>query len=463
MSAGAPTVLHGWGRTSPSVATVRTPVTADEVAAAVRGAGDRGVLARGLGRSYGDPAQNAGGTVLDMTHRRGVRRLDVDAAVVEVEAGTSLDELLRVLLGVGLTLPVQPGTRQVSVGGAIAADVHGKNHHVAGSFGAHVRWVDLLTADGAVQRLRPDGPDPELFWGTVGGMGLTGVVLRAELSVRRVETSSVVVTSERHGDLGEVMDALTRLDHEAEYSVAWFDSVSRGRGSGRGVVLSGHDARLDELPVAQRRTPYAVPPPRSVAVPLVPPVSLVNRLSGRAFNELWFRRAPRHPGTGVEHAFGFFQPLDGVASWNRLYGPRGLAQYQLAVPHDAAAVVPEVVAAVAASGHVSCLNVLKRFGPGTPSPLSFPMPGWTLALDLPVAPGLAGLLDRLDAMVLEAGGRVYLAKDSRTPAHHLAAMYPDLPRFAALRRRVDPEGRFASDLARRLGLLTPTPAREARP
>lgn len=462
MSGATTELLHGWGRTAPSAATVHTPTSAEDVAGAVLGAGGRGVLARGLGRSYGDPAQNAGGTVLDMTRHRGVRRLDVDAGVVVVEAGTSLDDLLRVLLPVGLTLPVQPGTRQVSVGGAIAADVHGKNHHVAGSFGAHVRWLDLLTADGQVQRLGPSGPDPELFWGTVGGLGLTGVVLRAELAARRVETASVVVTSERHDDLDGVMDALTRLDDRAEYSVAWFDSVSRGRGAGRGVVLSGHDARLEDLPADARSTPYRLPSARSVAVPLVPPRSLVNRASGRAFNELWFRRAPRRPTTRVEHAFPFFQPLDGIAAWNRLYGPRGLAQYQLVVPDAAAHVVPQVVAAVAASGHVSCLNVLKRFGPGTPSPLSFPMPGWTLALDLPVRAGLGDLLHRLDAMVLEAGGRLYLAKDSRTPARHLAAMYPGLPRFAALRQRVDPEGRFASDLARRLGLLTPTPEREVR-
>ena len=473
MSLPAPELLHGWGRTAPSAASVSTPASDVEVALAVRGASDRGVLARGLGRSYGDPAQNAGGTVLDMTRRTGVRRLDVDGAVVEVEAGTSLDELLRVLFSVGLTLPVQPGTRQVSVGGAIACDIHGKNHHVASSFGAHVRWLDLLTADGEVQRLSPTGPDPELFWGTVGGLGLTGVVLRAELAVRRVETSSVVVDSERHDELGGVMDALTRLDHEAEYSVAWFDSISRGRSAGRGVVLSGRDARLADLPEADRARPHAVPPPRTVAVPLVPPLSLVNRASGRVFNELWFHKAPRRPTTSVQHAFPFFQPLDGVAGWNRLYGPRGLAQYQLAVPHEAAQVVPDVVAAVAASGHVSCLNVLKRFGPGTPSPLSFPMPGWTLALDLPVRAGLDGLLDRLDAMVLEAGGRVYLAKDSRTPARHLAAMYPELDRFADLRHRVDPEGRFSSDLARRLGLVGPdgprvgarpttTPDREAR-
>lgn len=463
-----PQLLHGWGRTSPSAASAVVPGD-DDLARALLDAGPRGVLPRGLGRSYGDLAQNAGGTVLDMTRRRGVRRVEVDAAVAEVEAGTSLDELVRVLLPLGLTVPVQPGTRQVTVGGAIACDVHGKNHHVAGSFGAHVRWLDLLLADGTTRRLAPDAADEddvELFWATVGGLGLTGVVLRAELAVRRVQTSSVLVRSERHDDLPSVMAALTRLDDEAEYSVAWFDSVSRGRRAGRGVVLSGRDAVLDDLPTKARRAPYAVPPARSVKVPLVPPTSMVGRVSGRAFNELWFHRAPRRPTTSVEHAFGFFQPLDGIASWNRLYGPRGLTQYQLAVPHEAAEVVPEVVAAVAASGHVSCLNVLKRFGPGNPSPLSFPRPGWTLALDLPVRPGLDGLLDRLDAMVLGAGGRLYLAKDARTPARHLAAMYPDLKRFADVRSRVDPEGRFASDLARRLGILdpaSPTPSGGTRP
>lgn len=453
------TSLSGWGRTAPTRARVESPTTDLEVVAAVHEAARetrrRGVVARGLGRSYGDAAQNAGGAVLDLTGLAQVHRLDLEAGVVEVDAGISLDRLLRVVLPLGLTLPVQPGTRQVTVGGAVACDVHGKNHHTAGSFGRYVRSLVLLTGAGDAIRLKPRGPDPELFWGTVGGMGLTGVVLRVELELRRVETSRVVVRAERQPDLHGVMDALREHDRTAEYSVAWFDSLAQGAATGRGVVMTGRDAVRDDLTAAQREDPLHVPASRRVQVPHTP-LCAVNGVSGRAFNEAYFRRAPRRPSTRVEHAFGFFQPLDGLQSWNRLYGPRGLVQYQLVIPDAASEVVVEVVREVAASGHVSCLNVLKRFGPGTPGLLSFPAPGWTLALDLPVRAGLDAVLDRLDARVAEAGGRLYLAKDSRLPRRHLPTMYPRLGEFAELRHRADPGGLFVSDLARRLGLHRPT-------
>lgn len=448
-------LLHGWGRTAATRARLASPRTESEAVSVVRDhvrrRDPRGVLARGLGRSYGDAAQNAGGTVLDITGLTEVHDLDLQAGVVEVGAGVSLDRLLRMVLPFGLTLPVQPGTRQVTVGGALACDVHGKNHHVAGSLGRHVRSLVLLTADGASTRLTPEGPDPELFWGTLGGMGLTGVVLRAELQLRRVETSRVLVRTERQPDLPSLMAALRERDLSAEHTVAWFDSVARGVSAGRGIVLAGRDATRDDLTSAERSDPLALPEPRGVTVPRSP-VPLVNQVSGRAFNEVWFRRAPRRPATTLQHSFGFFQPLDAVRDWNRLYGPRGLVQYQLAVPEAASEVVVQVVREVAASGHVSCLNVLKRFGPGTQSPLSFPTRGWTLALDLPVRYGLDAVLDRLDAQVVEAGGRLYLAKDSRVARRHLRAMYPRADAFADLLARVDPQGHFTSDLARRLDL-----------
>lgn len=444
-------LVHGWGRTAPTAAHVVAVDDADAVATELRRAPGRGVLARGLGRSYGDSAQNAGGLVLDLTPLDRVLDVDLATARVEVEAGISLDRLLRQLLPLGLTLPVQPGTRQVTVGGAVANDIHGKNHHVAGSVGDHVEALTLLTADGEAHRLTPDGPDAALFWGTVGGLGLTGVITQVALRLRRVETSRVVVRTERAPDLASVMARLRELDRTAEYSVAWFDSVTRGRGAGRGVVLSGRDAELADLTDSERADPLSLPGPRTLPAPYSP-VSLVNRASGRVFDELWFRKAPRRPRVGTEHAFGFFQPLDGVAGWNRLYGPRGLAQYQLLVPDDAACVVEEAVRTIADSGHVSCLNVLKRFGPGNAGMMSFPAPGWTLAVDLPVRDGLAPLLDRLDAMVVGAGGRVYLAKDSRLQAGRVAQMYPRLAELRELLSRVDPDGVFASDLARRLHL-----------
>jgi len=418
-------------------------------------------VARGLGRSYGDAAQNAGGVVVDMTSMAQVHRIDADDAVVEVDAGVSLDALLRLLFPLGLTVPVLPGTRQVTVGGAIACDVHGKNHHVDGSFGRHVLSLDLLSADGQVRSLAPEGPDRDLFWATIGGLGLTGIVVRATVALRRVETSYVVSSTERARDLDAVMARLTEEDQDHPYSVAWFDSVSRGRSMGRGLVMHGRDARVDDLPRAIARKPFRLPSERTVTMPAYLPGGLVNRASGRAFNELWFRKAPRRPTRDVLPAFGFFHPLDSVAEWNRLYGPRGLCQYQLVVPFGAEQVVTQVVERIVAAGHVSCLNVLKRFGPGSPAPISFPMPGWTLAVDLPVRSGLDRLLTGLDALVAEAGGRVYLAKDSRLAPGTVRTMYPRLDEFRSVLRRVDPDRLFVSDLARRLGWAGP-PTPEVR-
>ena len=448
--------LSGWGRTASTVATVAAPRTSDEVAALVASADTRGVVARGLGRSYGDAAQNSGGLVLDMSGLDRIHAVDVDGAQLDADAGVSLDRLLRLLLPLGLTLPVQPGTRQVTLGGAIGSDVHGKNHHVDGSFGHHLVSIDLVTADGVPRRLTPDGPDHELFWATVGGMGLTGVVVRARLSCRRVETTYVVTETSRAAELDEVMAQLVEGDRHAPYSVAWFDSLAGGQHLGRGVVMHGRDALLDDLPARLRPNTRRLLSERSLAVPAQMP-RLVNRVSGRAFNEAWFRKAPRRPRHSVEAVFPFFHPLDAVAGWNTLYGSRGLTQYQLVVPQTATGTVHDVVEEVVASGHVSCLNVLKRFGPGDPAPLSFPMPGWTLAMDFPVRPGLARLFARLDELVLAAGGRLYLAKDARVGPAALARMYPRLDEFRETRARVDASGRFVSDLARRLHLDRRTP------
>ena len=444
--------LHGWGRTAPSTADVRVVRDVDDVVAAVQHAAEspRGVLARGLGRSYGDAAQNAGGLVLDMTALGRIHSIDADAAEARLDAGVSLDVLMRTALAFGLWVPVLPGTRQVTVGGAIAADVHGKNHHVAGSFGSHVRAMDLVTADGRVHSLTPDGDEADLFWATVGGMGLTGIIVAATLRLSRVETAYFVVDTERATDIDDLMARLS-ADDSQPYSVAWFDSIATGSSLGRAVITRGRSARLDELPAKRRSRALRLDAPSLGRVPVAPP-RLVNRLSGRAFNELWFRKAPKARTGEIQNITTFFHPLDIVADWNRVYGPRGFCQYQFVVPFGAEAVFRRAVELIAASGQVSCLNVLKRFGPGDAAPLSFPMPGWTLAVDIPVGPGLARLFAQLDELVLGAGGRLYLAKDSRMTAETLAASYPRLGDFRAVRAGVDPGGLFRSDLARRLAL-----------
>jgi decaprenylphospho-beta-D-ribofuranose 2-oxidase len=444
-------LLHGWGRTAGTVADVVAPTTDEQVAEAVLRRPPRGVVARGLGRSYGDAAQNAGGTVLDLRGLDRVLDVDLPGARVTVEAGVSLDALMHLLLPLGLFVPVTPGTRSVTVGGAVAADVHGKDHHVSGSFCDAVERLDLLLADGTVRTVGPDR-DPDLFWATAGGMGLTGVVLRATLRMRRVETSRVVVDTERADDLDDLLARLAAGDGAHPWSVAWVDCLARGRRLGRAVLTQGRPALRDELDVADRRAPLAFRSRPRLQVPDVLPSGLVNRATVAALNEAWFRRAPRERRGEVQGIAPFFHPLDGLGQWSRAYGPRGLVQHQFVVPLSADATVRRCVEALHDGGAVPSLAVLKRFGPGNPGPLSFPAPGWTLAVDVPVTAGTGAVLRRLDELVLAAGGRVYLAKDARTAPDVLAAMYPRLGAWRAVRDRVDPGRLFTSDLARRLAL-----------
>jgi len=412
------------------------------------------MVARGLGRSYGDAAQNAGGVVVDATWLDAVHRVDLDHGLITVGAGISLETLMERFVPLGWFVPVTPGTRQVTVGGAIAADIHGKNHHRDGAFCSHVTRMTLVTPTGTVE-LTPDS-DPDLFWATAGGMGLTGVVTDATLQMIPVESSYLLVDTERAEDLDDVMDKMLTGDAGYRYSVAWIDCQSRGRRLGRSVLTRGDHARLDDLPARLRSHPdraRAFVPRTRVRVPLTPPSGLLNPLTVGAFNEFWFRKAPRHQLGKPHHMTGFFHPLDGVGSWNRLYGSRGFLQYQFVVADEQGETVRRVIERLTELRLASFLAVLKRFGPGDPGPLSFPMPGWTLALDLPVGhEGLDRLLDDLDAEVAGAGGRVYLAKDSRVSPATLRAMYPRLPEWQAVRDRVDPAGVLRSDLGRRLGL-----------
>jgi decaprenylphospho-beta-D-ribofuranose 2-oxidase len=444
--------LTGWGRTAPTVARVTSPATPDAVVAALLAAGERGVVARGLGRSYGDAAQNAGGSVLDMTALDAIRSIDVRRGLVDCESGVSLDRLMRLLLPLGWFVPVTPGTRQVTVGGAIGADVHGKNHHVSGGFSRHVRSLELLTADGRVRTVTPSD-DPDLFWATAGGMGLTGVVLSAQIQLLAVQTSLISVDTERAVDLDDLMSRLDATDHRYRYSVAWIDLLARGASLGRAVLTRGDHAALDQLGQRQLRSPLAF---RTTGLPAVPrglPGGLLSAATVGAFNEFWYRRAPRERRGQLQTVPAFFHPLDGLPEWNRIYGPAGFLQYQFVVPYGEEAALRRIVETVSRHRCPTFLAVLKRFGEGDPGWLSFPAPGWTLALDIPAGlPGLGRLLDGLDQEVLAAGGRIYLAKDSRLRPEALAPMYPRLDDFRALRARIDPGNRFTSDLARRLSL-----------
>jgi decaprenylphospho-beta-D-ribofuranose 2-oxidase len=350
-------------------------------------------------------------------------------------------------------VPVLPATRQVTVGGAIAADVHGKNHHSAGSFGNHLRSIDLATADGAVRTLTPDGPEAELFWATVGGMGLTGIILRATIGLKPVESTYFVVDTDRTDDIDGLMALLTDgSDERYDYSAAWFDTTITGAHLGRAVLTRGSLARHDELPARLRRRPWKFDAPQLLRFPDVFPSGLANPVTLRAFSELWWRKAPRRQRDAVQNITAFYQPLDVFADWQRVYGKRGFLQYQFVVPLGAEDTLRRIVELIAGSTHASGLNVLKRFGPGNGAPLSFPMPGWTITVDFPIAAGLAELCAQLDDLVLAAGGRHYLAKESRATPAVIQAGYPRLDEWRKTRAAADPDGVFTSDLARRLEL-----------
>lgn len=416
----------------------------------IKRAGSRGVLARGLGRSYGDAALNAGGVLIDARGAVGLLEFNAADGLATVRAGSSIDDLLRWIVPLGWFVPVTPGTRQVTVGGAIAADIHGKNHHRAGSFCSHVVSMRLVVGDGSLLDISPDS-HPDLFWATAGGMGLTGVIVDATISLVPIPSARVAVDTDRARDLDEVMGLMVDDDDRYEFSVAWIDlTTHRGR-TGRSVLTRGNFATLDQLPGPQREDPHRYEVPRIVPMPPVPP-GVLRPSTIAAFNSLWYRKSPRRRRGEIQAIGAFFHPLDFVAKWNRAYGGPGFIQWQMAVPDSGARLVRRTIEVLERHGHRSFLALLKRFGPGDAGHLSFPIAGWTLAMDLPVRPDLAGVLDQLDQMVAEAGGRIYLAKDSRMRPELFEAMYPRLGEWRAVRDRYDPSGHFASDLSRRLRL-----------
>jgi decaprenylphospho-beta-D-ribofuranose 2-oxidase len=443
------TTLTGWGRTAPSRADL-VEVGDDSLAEIVGSAGARGVLVRGLGRSYGDAAQNGGGAVVRLVPPPDSIRVDAATGLVTAHAGTSFDELLRFLVPRGYFVPVTPGTRAVTLGGAIAADVHGKNHHVDGSFGNHLRSMSMLMADGTVRDVT-EATDPELWWSTIGGMGLTGIVVEATFAGLPIETSRCVVETTRAADLDTLLSAMAEGDEHYRYSVAWVDLLATGTHLGRSVLTRGDHATISQ--VGGHRDPTSYGPRVLAAVPAGVP-NLLNHASVRAFNELWFRMSPRHREGEIQSITRFFHPLDAVAGWNRLYGRRGFLQYQFVVPFGAEDALQAVIERVVRSGHASFLAVLKRFGPGNAGPLSFPMAGWTLTLDLPAGiGGLSELLHDLDCHVLDAGGRHYLAKDAHTTPEAIRRGYPRLAEWQEARHKADPGELWVSDIARRLALI----------
>jgi len=459
---GRERTLAGWGRTAPGRCRVLEPHGADQVAEAMseRAAGIpfRGVIARGAGRSYGDAAQNTGGVVLDMSALDTIISLDTATRLVTAQAGATIAQLMARLCDDGMTLPVVPGTSQVTLGGAIASDIHGKNHHRDGGFARHVASLSLLTPGGGVSEVSPES-DGELFYATFGGMGLTGVILQATIRAEPMSAPWVAADTDRTGSLEETL-ALMSGDEPRRYSVAWLDLLAPGSKRGRAIVSRADPLPRDAVPPVAVRRPWAQPEYRQALlagprfdVPRRLPRSPLFPSGLRAFNALhWHSGARRERGRPVAFVPYFF-PLDALGQWNRLYGAEGLLQYQFVLPLGSEAVLERCFALIRDRRLPVYLAVFKRFGPEFGGPLTFPLEGWTLAVDFPAgAHGLHSALDALDALIAGEGGRVYLSKDARLRPDVLATMYPRLDSFNSLRARIDPDGALRSDLARRLGI-----------
>jgi decaprenylphospho-beta-D-ribofuranose 2-oxidase len=432
------TELCGWGRYPRVQAHVQQPFSVAACAHALLG--KEPVIARGLGRSYGDSALAS--RVVSMQRLDRYRSFDPTNGVIWCDAGVSLEAILHVAVPRGWFLPVTPGTRHVTVGGAVASDVHGKNHHLDGTFGMHVRQLEILLGNGEIVVASPV-ENRELFRATCGGMGLTGVILSVMLQLKRIVASDIVQTTMRMPDLEAVLDAFDV--HAAKpYSVAWIDGLAAGNRLGRSLLMLGEHATDGELRTDQRAP---------VRVPFEAPGALLTSATARMFNALYYRSAAHKPRSRQVAFERFFYPLDALSDWNRLYGPAGFVQYQIALPRAVGRnALREILARIAHSGHASFLAVLKRLGPANANLLSFPLDGYTLALDFKAQPGVFELLDLLDAAVLHHGGRIYLAKDARMSQATFRRGYPQWDQFEAVRANCHAHGHFASAQSLRLGL-----------
>lgn len=405
-------------------------------------------IARGNGRCYGDAS--LADTVFSTLKFDKVLAFDTGTGLFTCEAGITLDQILDIVVPKGWFLPVSPGTKFITVGGAVASDVHGKNHHVDGSFSNHVASIDILVADGRVISCSPS-VHPDLFEATCGGMGLTGLILRLSFRLKKIETSYIRQKQIRAANLDEVIQLFGQYKHYT-YSVAWIDCLIKGKDFGRSILLLGEHALPEELSAKRKSNPLALPRKMQIAFPINLPSFVLNPFTVRTFNFLYYRKNYRKEMDSIVSYEPFFYPLDAILHWNRCYGKNGFVQYQFVLPMESKKGLVEILTRISDKGLGSFLTVLKTFG-HQKSIISFPMEGYTLALDFPVRKGLFEFLDELDRIVLNYGGRVYLSKDARMSPEVFWNSYKDADRFMETVRKYNPEFKFRSVLSDRL-LLT---------
>ena len=446
--------LSGWGKYPVQECRVVRPETVSDVRAVVSSSVGpaRDYISRGLGRSYGDSSLNAGGGVILHERLNRILSFDEETGIVEAEGGATFASLIDVFAPRGWFLPVTPGTRYITVGGAIAADVHGKNHHRDGSFGRFVVDFSLLIGTGEVIQCSRDR-NFDVFQATLGGMGLTGAIVTARFRLQRIETAYVTADYARSTDIEHALDLFAADDRRYRYSVAWVDCLATRRSLGRSVLMRGEHASLSQLPVRLAADPLRAPRVARMRVPIDMPSFALSPLAVRAFNARLYHR--KHAPSKILDLSAFFYPLDSVRDWNRLYGRQGFIQHQAVFPAETAREgLVELLQNLAKTRRASFLAVLKALGGEGEGVLSFPLPGYTIAVDVPnTGPEVVDLVRSFDRIAIKHGGRTYLAKDASLTRESFNAMYPRAGEFRAVKARVDPEQRFSSSQARRLGLV----------
>lgn len=405
-------------------------------------------IPRGNGRCYGDGS--LGTTTISTLKYDKILSFDTSKGIFECESGITLDHVLEVTVPKGWFLPVTPGTKFITVGGAVASDVHGKNHHIDGAFSQHVLEMDLVLGSGETITCSSI-KNPDLFRATCGGMGLTGVITRVKFDLKKIETAYIKQKQIKAENLEEIIRLFDEYK-DYTYSVAWIDCLKKGAHFGRSILILGEHAKLNELSEKQKKAPLTVSKKKQIPFPVNLPSWVLNSFTVKAFNFLYYGKNFKRLIDNVVPYEPFFYPLDAIANWNRGYGKKGFVQYQFVLPLQAKEGLVEILHKISTEGLGSFLAVLKVFGKQE-SLISFPMEGYTLALDFPVRKGLFGFLDELDKIVLKYGGRLYMSKDARMKPDILEAGYPDLSEFKTIVERYNPSAKIHSIQSDRL-LLT---------
>jgi decaprenylphospho-beta-D-ribofuranose 2-oxidase len=443
--------IYGWGKYPIQKAHLYRPERENEITDIVRSNSETSYISRGLGRSYGDSSLNKQGGVILNTHLNKFISFDPETGVLEAEAGVPLKDILDIFVLKGFFLPVTPGTKYVTLGGAIANDIHGKNHHKDGNISAYIDQFSLLLASGETVNCSR-GENSEIFWATIGGIGLTGIILTARITLIPVESAYIEVHYDKAKNLNEAFELFYEGDDDYQYSVAWIDCLASGNSLGRSVLMRGNHASAATLP-KKITNPLNLKEKNKLNVPFNLPSFVLNPFSIGLFNTLYYS-SYQDDTTKIVGYDSFFYPLDSILNWNRAYGKKGFVQYQVVFPAETSKeALRELLKKLSEKKVSSFLAVLKSFSEGNPAPLSFPFKGHTLALDIPIKDhSIFILLKDLDQFVIEQGGRTYLAKDAVLSPESVRKMYPELPTFLDVKRQVDPNNVFSSSMARRLGM-----------